>query len=127
MSKIWSDTDKAKMRAAYIDSMVDVCVIQKYSRTINSFGEPVASYTDQAQTVCGLEQQSGGEQHRDDLTVVTWDATLRLPYNFSIEPKDRVKITKRFNETITPMVYEVVAPMELGVTGVQVRLQIVQV
>lgn len=125
--QIFTSDQLEGMRETQESHMMDTCVIQRYSRTISSFGEPVETYTDQSAIHCGLEQQAGNEAHQTNMNMVVYDAVVRLPIDVILDPKDHLKITKRFDETVTALIYEVAAPIQRGASGVRVRLKLVQV
>jgi rhamnose transport system permease protein len=76
--------------------MQDTCQIGVYSRTFDSFGEPVPLYTYGAAIVCGFDPKGGQENWRRDMTPVHIDATIRLPIDTALETTDRLKIITRF-------------------------------
>jgi len=123
----FSKNELANMRAAQTAHMMDECTIQRYSQVYTS-GERIATYTDDPSSImCGLDMQPGRENHRQDMTAVTWDATLRLPLDTLIDPKDRIKIVKRFGEDITPLVYRIESPIWHGASGLRLRLKRVEI
>lgn len=121
---MFTAAELAAMRAAQDLYMMDTCVRQVYSRTFDSYGAPAETYTDQTPAlVCGLDMRPGSEQHRQDMTTLEYDATLRLPIGTAIDEKDRIKITKRFGEAITSQVYRVEGPIQRGPSGIRLRLR----
>jgi hypothetical protein len=104
--------------------MQDVGVVQLYTYTISGFGEPIQTFTDQAAIVCGLEMNPGTERHGPDNTQTEYDAIARLPIATVIASKDRLKITKRYAETLAvALVFEVLSPVRRGPSGVRVLLR----
>jgi head-tail adaptor len=121
---MFSSSELANMRSAQTGHMLDTCLIQTYGRTINSFGEPAETWTDAVgTTACGLDMRPGSETWGADKTVVTYDATLRMPIPTTIDVKDRVKVTKRFDEAITAQVYEIYGPIQRGPSGIRLLLK----
>jgi hypothetical protein len=115
------------MRSAQDLHMMDVYIPQVYSRTINSFGEAIASYADGAAAICGLDMRPGSERYGRDNTLLEYDATLRLPIATVPDVKDRIKITTRFGETLaTALVYEIVGPIQRGPSGIRLLLKRVE-
>lgn len=115
----------AHMRERQVLSLMDTCRKLTYSRTLNTYQEPVVAYTeDTVDTPCGLEQKSGQEQGADKNAVVTYDAILRLPITFTIDEKDRVRVTKRYGERLAaPIDYEIVSPQQRGPSGIRLLLK----
>ena len=58
----------------------------------------------------------GVERHTSEGNTVQYDATIRLASrDGDCTDLDRVKITKRFGETLTvPLVYEIMSPLQQG-------------
>jgi len=125
----FSADELATMREAQDGHMLDLCVIQTYSTTANSYGELITTYTDAATaTACGLDMRPGSEQPRQDMTTLEWDATMRLPIATVLDAKDRLKVTYRFGELLaTPLVYRVEGPIQRGPSGIRVKLRRVDV
>lgn len=125
----FSADELADMREAQDGHMLDLCIIQTYSRTYNSFNEEIPAYTDAAAAIsCGLDMRPGSEQHRQDMTTLEWDATMRLPLTTALDAKDRLKVTHRFGELLsTALIYRVEGPIQRGPSGVRVRLRRVDV
>lgn len=118
----------AAFRAAQTDHMMDACYIQTYSRTVTA-GEPVETWTDAAAAIdCGLDMRPGRETPGEDMTVLAYDATLRLAITTTIDAKDRIKITKRFGETLgTALVFRIEGPVQRGPSGIRLLLRRVDV
>jgi hypothetical protein len=116
------------MRQTQTDHMNDECKILTYSETRDSFGQLIATYTPAStSTPCGLEMKGGIISDDASKTIVEYDATLRLSYNVSFSLKDRIEITKRFGEALSPtLVYSVLSPVALGPSGIVVRLKKVE-
>lgn len=121
--------DLARMRASQTGHMQDLCIIQVYTRTFNSFGEPVVTYVDAlSSTVCGLDMRPGAERHNQQNTALEYDATIRLPIETSMDARNRIKVTQRFGEDLTtPLVFEVVGSVQRGPSGIRLMLRRVEV
>ena len=120
--------DLANMRTSQDNHMMDTCKRHVFSRTFDSFGDPVNTWTAASTTiVCGLDMKAGNEVDRTTMTTVDYDAILRLPIATVLDPKDRIEISKRFGESITPVVYQIVSPIQRGPSGIRVLLRKVEV
>ena len=67
----------------------------------------------------------GSERHLVDKTLIEYDATVRLPITTAVGMQDRFRVTKRFGETLsTPLVFDIVGPIQRGPSGVRLLLRI---
>lgn len=124
----FSSTELSGFRTAQTEHMFDTCVIQTYSENFNSFGEPISSYADGSAINCGLDTKPSGERRKASNTVIEYDATIRLAITVVPNVKDRIKVTKRFGETLTPnLVYEIAGPIQQGPSGIRLLLRKVSV
>ena len=120
---MFSTADLSNMRQAQTDHMMDTCVIQTYTSGSNTFGEETVTYTDGSAISCGLDMRPGLERHSAEYTTSEYDATIRLPITSAPDMRDRVKVTKRFGETLsTALVFEITGSIQRGPSGI--RLQI---
>lgn len=123
----FSSADLTNMRTAQDNHMMDTCVLQAVVQTLNSFGELVETWpADSDAVACGLEMNPGSERDTDEMVILRWDATIRLPIAQNPGAGDRIKVTKRFGEDTTDVVFQVVGPVQRGPSGVRVRLKRVE-
>ena len=117
------------MREAQTDHMLDTCILQTCTEEISSFRNPVPSYEDAEEAInCGLDMRSGAEKRKPDMTPVEYDATIRLAITEAPSEKDRIKITKRFGETLTtPLIFDIVSPIQRGPSCIRLRLRKIDV
>jgi hypothetical protein len=117
------------MRTAQTGHMLDTCYINVYSRTFNSYGEPVEVWSSPlTTTACGLDMRPGSETPGEDYTSLAYDATVRLPIGTTIDTRDRITVTKRFGETlVTPLVFRIEGPIQRGPSGIRLALRRVEV
>jgi hypothetical protein len=128
MTLIFTTDELTDMRSAQTGHMMDTYVPQVYSRTFNAVGEPVVTYTDGTSADCGLDMGPGSERHGPGNTLLEYDATVRLPVTATPDARDRVKVTKRFDETLaTALVFEIVGPIQRGPSGIRLLLKRVEV
>ena len=125
---MFSGTDLTNMRATQVRHCMDTCVTQACVETADTFGELVQTWpADSAAVVCGLDMRPGAERHGMDKTVLEYDATIRLPITTAPGAKDRVKITKRFDEAlVVPLVYDIVGSIQRGPSGIRLLLKRVE-
>lgn len=121
---MFTAADLANMREAQTDRMQDACYIQALSQSTNSFGEVVNSWADSGSEIaCGLDMRAGSERREADKTVVMYDATLRLSITASVDETKRIRVTKRFAESLTtPLVFDIAAPVQRGPSAIRILL-----
>ncbi len=119
-----SPNDLTGMRATQTAHMMDTCVLQTCTQTADSFGQMIESFTDGSAQACGLDMRPGSERRGVDSTVLQYDASVRLAITAAPDAKDRVKVTKRFGETLTTaLVYDIVGPIQRGPSGIRLLLR----
>jgi hypothetical protein len=122
---MFTATDLSNMRHAQTSHMLDVCNILSYTAgTLNEYNEADApTYPATIITECGLDMRSGSERHGLDVTVIQYDAALRMPLSAAIKETDRIEITSRFGEYPTALIYEIVSPIQRGPSGIRLLLR----
>ena len=124
---MFTAAELANFRSTQQNHMMDTVVRQVYSATQNSYNEDVITYTDQTAIACGLDMRHGGERHNQNYTALEYDATMRLPIATTIDARDRMKVTKRFGETLsTALIFEIVGPVQRGPSGIRLLLKRVE-
>lgn len=115
-----------RMRAVQVDAMMDTCTVHVYAPTVDDYGTEIAGYTDTTGVACGWDVTAGGrEQKRQGGTIVTIAATLRLSLDDGdgLTEEDRVTVTKRNGETLTPaQTYGIDGAPQRGPTGYVLNL-----
>ena len=123
----FSTDELADFRTSQENHLMDTVVRQAYSATSNSYNEDVVTYTDQTAIKCGLDMRPGSERHTLNYTALEYDATMRLPITTTVDARDRMKVTKRFGETLaTALVFEIVGPVQRGPSGIRLLLKRVE-
>ena len=123
----FSTEELTNFRSTQTNHMMDTVVRQVYSATSNSYNEDVVTYTEQTAIDCGLDMRPGSERHTQSYTALEYDATMRLPITTTIDARDRLKVTKRFGETLsTALVFEIVGPVQRGPSGIRLLLKRVE-
>ena len=123
------ETELERMQATQVSAMMDTCIMLPVDESSSPDGQVVKSYPDPdspylEEVACGLEMQAGNELMRATMTVVKWDAVLRLPLGTVLGTRDRVAITARLGEVLDePLLYDVAAPLQVGPSGVRVLLR----
>lgn len=121
----FSAEDLTGMRETQVGHMLDTCQILAYSPGVrNKFNEaddPV--YTAGDPIPCGLDMRSGSERYGLKMTVIQYDAVLRLPLQTPLKETDRVQVIARFGEYKDPTTFEIVSPIQRGPSGIRVLLR----
>lgn len=121
----FSADELAGMREAQRDHMLDECVALVYADgTVNELNEADApTYTAGDPLPCGLDMRSGSERHGPDMTVIQYDASIRLPLSTSLKETDHIQIVGRFGEFHDTLTYEIVSPIQRGPSGIRLLLK----
>jgi hypothetical protein len=122
---MFSTHDLENMRTTQENHMMDLCVFQACVQTRSTTGALVETWpVDSDASVCGLDMRPGFERDGVEMVVLNYDATLRLPITSTPNAKDRIKITKRFNEVLAvPLVFNIVGPIQRGPSGIRLLLK----
>ncbi len=127
MSDIYAFTaDELKeMRETQTGHMLDLCVIISHTAgTLNEYNEDDApTESESAPVECGLDMNPGSRRFGEDMTVIQYDAVLRLPLHTPVTEKSRIKIVARFGEYHDPLTYEIVSPIDRGPSGIRIYLR----
>lgn len=113
------------MREIHEEVMMDEGMRKIVSSTIDDSGDEILTFTDGAETVCGVRMDAGEERHMPENTLVTWDAVLRLPVDFDIDEKDRFLITSFRGEEVE-LLFDVSSPIQKGISANRVKLKRVE-
>lgn len=122
--------DLAMMRADQTDALWDTCVVQTQSVTVDTYGQGIETFTDGTAIACRFVPSSGREIKeitRPDGTITIIRALLRLPRGTTVTPNDRIKITKRFGETLTTALVYGVAGVAVEVHGTCLTVDLMDV
>jgi hypothetical protein len=120
--------DLARMRQAQDLHMHDQCHVQACVLAADTDGFMANTYPADGPAIsCGLDMRPGAERRGVDYTTVEYDATIRLPITVTIDPKDRIKVDKRYGEDITPLVFGIVGPIQRGPSAIRLLLRRIEV
>lgn len=128
MAYQFSAAELADMRTAQTGHMLDTGNIQPVSASTDTFGQVVETWpTNSADLAVGLDMRPGTERIGADMTLTEYDAILRMPITAAPSVRDRIRITKRFTETLsTALVFEIVGPIQRGPSGIRILLRRVE-
>lgn len=121
-----NSSDLTFMRSVQEASLPDTGYRLVYTEgSADSYGKVAVTYPPSASsTPCGLEMKSGEVRDRDTMTLIRYDAILRLPIDFTIDARDHFQVTKRHGESITALTFELRSPPQRGSSGIRVLLGI---
>jgi len=110
--------DLTDMRAVYASSLADTCIPMTRSTTTADDGQVIESWTDGTAIACGFEPTGGTEQRRADMTVLAYDAKLRVPLGTALTYLDKVRITYRLGTALaTALTFQVEGDPQQGPVG----------
>jgi len=121
--RVLSATELARMRTAQADCMQDACQLGTQTAISTRTGpEPMsATWTWATAIACGVEQNPSGESGDGSESPIA-QAAVRVPTSTTIANVQRVKVTKRYGETLTtPIIYGVVGEPERGPSAIVIR------
>ena len=121
----FTSADLTAMREAQDGHMLDTGNVQPVTLEIDSFGQQTKTYsTNSTSIACGLDMRTGSERHGVDKVLIDYDATVRLPIGTSVTEQDRFRVTKRFGEILsTALVFDIIAPIQRGPSGIRLLLR----
>lgn len=124
---MFTSKELADFRSAQTAHMMDTGYRMVRSVSPDAYNEQIEVFTQSStSTACGLEMKSGAEQDKETMTLIEYDAILRLPITTIIDYKDRFRVTKRYGENITALTFEIVSPIQRGPSGLRVLLKRVE-
>jgi hypothetical protein len=106
-------TDLARQRLE-VGLLNDRCIPVVTDYTLNDYGEPVVTTTEQTATRCSVRPGTGKEVSVGDDVVIA-DATASLPLSYAdvLKASDRIKVVERNGVTLTtPEEYRIVGEPE---------------
>ncbi len=120
--------DLENMRNCNVQHCMDECHLQTCVETGDSFNELVQTWPADGDALkCGLDMRPGSERHGVDKTILSYDATIRLPITSAPAAKDRIKVTKRHGEALgAALVYDIVGTIQKGPSGVRLLLKTIE-
>lgn len=125
MSYQFSADELAEMREAQDAHMLDECVIISFTAGArNEFNEddnPIE--TESAPWICGLDMRPGSRRFGAEMTVIQYDATLRLPLEAEVKETDKIRIVSRFGAQHEFPIFEVMSPIQRGPSGMRLILR----
>lgn len=126
---MFSSSDLSNMRSAQEAHMMDRCNLLRSAVAFEGRGSPKRDLiADTAETACGLDMRPGSERRGGQMTVVQYDATVRLPIATDMTGVRGVRIVSRFGEALsTPLDYEFAGPVQRGPSGLRVMLKRIEI
>ena len=88
----------------------------------DAYGYTATTYTAGAAFACSFNELSPKEQMQG-AQVEAMDAVARVPSGTTVTIRERSKLTKRLQQTITAITYEIVGIEERGPFGLVLKLQ----
>lgn len=122
--RTFTSSELSGFRRTQAAAMMDTCTILSHSSgAANAYGKPADSYVEGVPGPCGYKPRSIREVQQGNETVVI-DAELRLPIGTVIKSTDRIRLIKRYGETLaTPLLFAVAGQPAQGPSGLVVSLR----
>jgi len=116
-----SKGELGRMRLTQNSAMLDTCVLMIYAEASrDEYNKPTYAYTDGKTVPCGLSFRT--TERMGQAQVAAGDAVLRLPIGTEITRLDRLKVTKRHGEPITPITFDIIGEPQRGPSGLVLTL-----
>ena len=121
----FTEDDLECMRDTQTGHMLDLCVIMAFTPgAANEYNEDDAfTYVDSAPLECGLNMNPGTRTFGEEMTVIRYDAIVRLPLHTPMTEKDHIRVIARFGEFTDGQEWEIVSPIDRGPSGIRVYLR----
>lgn len=126
----WSELDKIKMRKAAEAHMMDIWYRLVYSCSFDEFGDIVETWTKNDTPMIGgfsmfghRDMGFGIEKEQNDMTVISYDAILRIPYNTELDLRDRIEVATLRGDASYNRTFDIVTIIIVGVSAFIVRLK----
>ena len=126
MSNGLSAAEIAQITNDLSDLFADTCeILSRTAGSANEYNEyDAATYASGGTIVCGLDMRGGDERQQDNMTVIQYDASVRLPFDTLVAETSRVKVLTRFGATLSaPLIYEVKMLLHRGPGGMRYGLK----
>lgn len=116
---MFTATDLASMQATQSAHMMDTCQRLVFTDTglFDEYNKPLVTYVNGVTLACGVDFSSSKRELLGETQVPGDRTLLRLPFGTVINGHDRVRITHRFGQAITPLLYELLADPTSGPSG----------
>lgn len=129
----WSEIDKIKMRQTAEAHMMETVYRLVYSSSFDEFGDIVETWTkDTTPMAAGFsmfghrDMGFGIEKELDSMTIVSYDAILRLPYGTVLDLRDRIEVANLRGDPAYTKIFDIVTIMIVGVSAYIVRLKMLE-
>lgn len=112
-----SQAELAAMADTADESMMDTCIIQTATVTADAVGGTSITWTDSTAIACGVQFTSERRQESIEVAGTRYDvdATIRVSLDVTVQPTNRVKVTKRYGQTLaTAWTFEVLGVARRG-------------
>ena len=124
----------AQMQLDNVAHMPDTAVLMTRVNALDSYGQPIATWTDAATVPCGFEFSPYKFRAREmglpgeETSEILVRARVSIDYYDVVSQSSRVRLTKRYDVALTtPETYEIQGFSERGPSGLILNLQRVEV
>ena len=119
VQEIWSFEKTAS------ESFNGKCKVLTPTVSTNSLGDIINTWVEGIEVACGL-QFLGGKETKGEITVLPFDATLRLPFNTEINSNCKIQMTEYLSSPYAE-IFEVVSEPRYGVSCITLDLKKVSI
>lgn len=127
--RVFTADELVRMRGVQGQAMMDACLLHTWTPIVDDYGTETIGWTDTGLLACGLDVSNvgigGSEQRRNDGTIVSISATLRLSLadGQGVTEEGQVTIIYRNQEALVPpLVYGIAGQPQRGPTGYVLQL-----
>jgi len=126
----WSEIDKIKMRETAEAHMMETVYRHVYSCSFDDFGDIIETWTKDPTPIIGgfsmfghRDMGFGIEKELDTMTIISYDAILRVPYGTVLDLRDRIEVANLRGDTTYTQMFDIVTIVIVGVSAYIVRLR----
>lgn len=110
------------------EGMPDRCIIGVWVKgTRDDMGQTRDDWTYGDEIPCRfhLIASSSQEEIADNADVATGDATVHVPLGITVNKRDRIRLTKKWNLPVTPQDYEIVGAFAVNAADITIHLSLI--
>jgi len=118
------------MRETAEAHMMETVYRHVYSCSFDDFGDIIETWTKDPTPIIGgfsmfghRDMGFGIEKELDTMTIISYDAILRVPYGTVLDLRDRIEVANLRGDTTYTQMFDIVTIVIVGVSAYIVRLR----